>query len=99
MTEAEELTLHRFAAIMRGAAKDIPRFLAMREHIFTRLDPPHYLEMLAHFDRGAIPGPGALKWTARSLEAIDNNEGLWTFDCIPRFVRTEKQIMYRWLHP
>ena len=40
MTEAEELTLQRFAAIMRGAAKDIPRFLAMREHIFTRLDPP-----------------------------------------------------------
>ena len=99
MTEAEELTLQRFAAIMRGAAKDIPRFLAMREHIFTRLDPPHYLEMLAHFDRGAMPGPGALKWTARSLEAIDNNDGLWTFDCIPRFMRTEKQIMYRWLHP
>ena len=55
--------------------------------------------MLAHFDRGAMPGPGALKWTARSLEAIDNDEGLWTFDCLPRFMRTEKQIMYRWLHP
>ena len=99
MTEAEELTVQRFAAIVRGAAKRIPRFLAMREHIFTRLDPAHYLEMLQHIEGGPTPGKAALKWTARSLKVVDDDDGLWTLDCLPRSMRTERESLYQRLHP
>lgn len=87
MTEEEELTVQRFAAIERGAAKGIARFEQLSDHLWCEL-PQHQLETMHALARGdLVLHKSACRAVARELAEIKAGKKLTTMDDLPRFLR------------
>ena len=97
MTEADELTIQRFAAIARGYDKGVPRlawiYLYLIEHVHNR----HIRRMTMLMEGAHVPHEEACRVVAKALDEIDpghpvpvlNIESLPYRDHpeIPRFLR------------
>jgi hypothetical protein len=90
MTEEEELTVQRFAAIERGAAKGIARFEQLSDHLWCEVSAPH-LDTMRRLARGErVPHEGACRAVAKELAAVASGKPLTTMENIPRFLRRER---------
>ena len=91
MPEDDELTIQRFIAIERGAAKGIARFEQLREHLWCELPTPH-LDTMRQLAQGEqVPHEGACRAVAKELAEIEAGKTLITFDDLPRFLRRKRE--------
>lgn len=87
MTEEDELTIQRFAAIERGAAKGIDRFRDIQEHLWCEIATPH-LDTMQQLARGErVPHENACRAVAKELTEIEAGKKPLTLSEIPRFLR------------
>lgn len=90
MTEEEELTVQRFAAIERGAAKGIARFERLSDHLWCEV-PATHLETMRALARGEqATYKAACRAVARELAAVEAGKPLTAMSDIPRFLRRER---------
>ena len=87
MTEDDRLTILRFAAIERGAAKGIPRFKRLQDHLWIELPLPVLLTMRALAHGEDLPHEEACRAVAAELAKIEAGAPLMTYDDPPRFLR------------
>lgn len=92
MTEDDRLTILRFAAIERGAAKGIPRFKRLQDHLWIELPLPVLLTMraLALALGEDLPHEEACRAVAGELAKIEAGARLMTYDDPPKFIRRQR---------
>lgn len=97
MTEAEELTLQRFAALARGYDRGVPRLTWMYLYLLENVHNRHIRAMTRHMEGRGTADQEACRVVAKALGEIDpsapvpdlNIEQLPYCDIpeIPRFLR------------
>lgn len=90
MTEEEELTVQRFAAIERGASKGIARFERLSDHLWGEV-PATHLETMRALARGEqVAYEAACRTVSRELAAVEAGKPLTAMSDLPRFLRRER---------
>lgn len=95
MTEADELTIQRFAAICRGMDKGIERFEQMYHHLVAEVQNAHIRTMTGLMEGRHIRHPeAAIKAISKQLAHIEAGKPLSTLADIPRFLRITERVRF-----
>jgi hypothetical protein len=89
MTEADELTIQRFAAICRGMDKGIERFEQMYGYLRGHVHNRHFRMMQRYEETGKPQPEETLRVFATVLFEVDMTQHVAKGRTIPRFLRNE----------